>query len=266
MLRDLHVLVAKDRATTAMLLAHIAEVKERKLYAPAGQPHMHDLLREAQDLLAHTESGRQISNVLTRALELLVRHLKQRRFAEAKSPRRSARKPKSVRTIPAEVKRAVKTRDEGRCTFVNERGERCPARSRLEYDHKYPVAKGGETTVENLRLRCHTHNQLAAEKAFGVEFMNEKRDRAKRGSAKKKTAHAQCDASPELPSTPATQMPNEAALREQAYEVIPWLRAAIGASSRRAVSLVLTTRGLRPPGPPPSTAPPGRGAPRSMAS
>src|SRR5512144_2476222 len=41
LLRDLAALVAKDRLTTATLLAHIAEVDSRRLYAPAGYPSMH---------------------------------------------------------------------------------------------------------------------------------------------------------------------------------------------------------------------------------
>ena len=40
LLRDLATLVARDRATTAELLAHIAEVDERKLYLPAAYPSM----------------------------------------------------------------------------------------------------------------------------------------------------------------------------------------------------------------------------------
>jgi hypothetical protein len=39
-LRDLAALVAQDRATTAMLLAHIAEVDARKLYLSAAYPSM----------------------------------------------------------------------------------------------------------------------------------------------------------------------------------------------------------------------------------
>src|SRR5499426_199685 len=34
-------LVARDRATTAMLLAHIAEVDARQLFLPSGYPSMH---------------------------------------------------------------------------------------------------------------------------------------------------------------------------------------------------------------------------------
>ena len=41
LLRDLAALLARDRITTATLLAHIAEVDARKLYRPAGYPSMH---------------------------------------------------------------------------------------------------------------------------------------------------------------------------------------------------------------------------------
>ena len=41
LLRDLAVLVSQDRATTASLLAHIAEVDARRLYVPAAYPSMY---------------------------------------------------------------------------------------------------------------------------------------------------------------------------------------------------------------------------------
>jgi len=41
LLRQLTSLVHHDRASTAMLLAHLAEVDMRRLYAPAGYPSMH---------------------------------------------------------------------------------------------------------------------------------------------------------------------------------------------------------------------------------
>jgi len=40
LLRDLASLVARDRATTASLLAHLAEVDARRLYLPAAHPSM----------------------------------------------------------------------------------------------------------------------------------------------------------------------------------------------------------------------------------
>src|SRR5262249_30252730 len=41
LLRNLAALVARDRATTAEMLAHIAEVDSRKLYLPAAFPSMY---------------------------------------------------------------------------------------------------------------------------------------------------------------------------------------------------------------------------------
>ena len=40
LLRDLSALIARDRFTTALLLAYIAEVDTRKLYVAAGHPSM----------------------------------------------------------------------------------------------------------------------------------------------------------------------------------------------------------------------------------
>jgi hypothetical protein len=80
------------------------------------------------------------------------------------------------------VKRAVRERDKGCCTFVGGNGKRCGARTLLQFDHVEPVGRGGRSTVDNVRLRCAAHNQLAAERVFGAEFMERKRGSA-RGSA-----------------------------------------------------------------------------------
>ena len=76
------------------------------------------------------------------------------------------------------MKRAVCERDQKRCTFVSESGKRCEERGFLEYDHAEPVARGGKSTIENVRLLCRAHNQFEAERAFGAEFMERKRDEA----------------------------------------------------------------------------------------
>jgi hypothetical protein len=46
-------------------------------------------------------------------------------------------------------------------------------------DHVEPLARGGDATVANLRLRCRTHNQYEAERSFGSEFMHRKREEAR---------------------------------------------------------------------------------------
>ncbi len=40
-----------------------------------------------------------------------------------------------------------------------------------------PVARGGEATTDNLRLRCRAHNQYKAERTYGESFMRGKRER-----------------------------------------------------------------------------------------
>ena len=110
------------------------------------------------------------------ALKIAKADLEKRKYAATDRPRRP-RGCSSTRGIPAEVKRAVRERDGGQCAYVSETGRRCPARV-VEFDHIEPVARGGISTVENVRLLCRAHNQLAAEKAFGVEFMERKRAEA----------------------------------------------------------------------------------------
>ena len=79
--------------------------------------------------------------------------------------------PKQSRHIPQKVKDEVYLRDQGRCTFINSEGKRCEAQHHLEFDHLVPFAKGGQSTVDNLILKCRAHNFLAAREQFGTEFM-----------------------------------------------------------------------------------------------
>src|SRR5437867_1234517 len=77
------------------------------------------------------------------------------------------------RHIPAEVKRAVWIRDGGRCAFVSAGGRRCGERGFLEYHHVEPYAAGGEATVENISLRCKSHNGHEAELYFGPRDLSQ---------------------------------------------------------------------------------------------
>jgi 5-methylcytosine-specific restriction endonuclease McrA len=138
----------------------------------------HDLLRYAQSLLGHSVPSGDVEAVLQRALREMVERLEKQKFAAAVRPG-PQRGGTTTRYIPAEVQRAVWKRDHGRCTFVSETGKRCEERTRVEYDHVHPVARGGEATPDNLRLRCRTHNQHAAECTFGAEFMRGKRQQAR---------------------------------------------------------------------------------------
>jgi 5-methylcytosine-specific restriction endonuclease McrA len=112
---------------------------------------------------------------------LLVRTLEKRKFAVTERPRSTTIRPAGGGPgIPAEVKRAVYARDGGQCTFVTKTGKRCPARRTLEFDHIQPVARGGTSSIGNVRLLCRTHNQYMAEQVLGEKFMQAKREQAQR--------------------------------------------------------------------------------------
>jgi hypothetical protein len=82
------------------------------------------------------------------------------------------------RTIRTSIRNRVWVRDGGQCTFTHGNGERCKSKMMLELDHIVMFCRGGENTEENLTLRCRYHNQFAAEKNLGVEFMKKKREEA----------------------------------------------------------------------------------------
>ena len=151
----------------------------------------YEKLRHAQALLGHQIPPGEIAPVIERALEALIAQLEKRKFAATSRPR--PRRPHSSahpRYVPASVKRAVWQRDGGQCTFVSEGGRRCSERSALEFDHVDPVARGGEATIGGLRMRCRAHNQYAAERTFGSEFMSHKRQEAQRNRAAAARARA----------------------------------------------------------------------------
>jgi 5-methylcytosine-specific restriction endonuclease McrA len=136
----------------------------------------YDDLRHAQALLAHQVPSGDIAQIFERALKALIPQLEKQKFAATDSPRRGHGRPSTnPRDIPARVRRAVWKRDGGQCTFVSEDGHRCEARKPLEFDHIQEVARGGEATVDGIRLRCRAHNQYQAECTFGAEFMRHKR-------------------------------------------------------------------------------------------
>jgi 5-methylcytosine-specific restriction endonuclease McrA len=89
---------------------------------------------------------------------------------------------KRSRYVPVAQRRAVYGRDNGRCTYVDARGERCHEVRHLEVHHVKPFAQGGEHEVWNLTLRCPAHNGLAAEQDFGRQLIDARRDSARHES------------------------------------------------------------------------------------
>ncbi len=166
-----------DTSAIAVALAP-AGPSPRYLLQVSIEKKTREKLHYLQTLLSHTIPSGDVAQVLDRALDALIAQVEKRRFAATPRPQARVQKLRSAaatRLIPAAVRRAVWTRDQGRCTFLGETLQRCRSRSFLEFDHIEPVARGGLGTVENLRLRCRTHNQYEAERVFGAEFMAGKR-------------------------------------------------------------------------------------------
>ncbi|MGZ5280589.1 MAG: HNH endonuclease, partial [Pseudobdellovibrionaceae bacterium] len=68
--------------------------------------------------------------------------------------------------IPIAVKVRVRAQAQDRCEFVSTAaGRRCASKHFLETEHRIPIAKGGTSDIQNLRLFCRSHNALAAKVA-----------------------------------------------------------------------------------------------------
>jgi len=138
-------------------------------------------LDELKALLSHKVPTGDLGAVLREAVRCAIeKHGKRKGAVEPvrKAPRK-ARGPQhaspgraNARTaIPADVRRQVWKRDQGRCAWIGPDGRRCGSTWKLELHHLVEAALGGPSTVDNLALRCRGHNVLDAEATFGRAHM-----------------------------------------------------------------------------------------------
>jgi hypothetical protein len=203
--------------------------------------------RYAQDLIGHGLKSGDIAEMYDQAMKELIKKLERVRFGACERPRsRPARTKAGSRHIPTHVKRAVWQRDGGQCTFRSESGRRCEARRWIEFDHVKEFARGGEATVDGLRLRCRGHNQYTAEQTFGAGFMEQKREQARAAAAARKAereqraeARARAKAAKERARAEKVERAENARLRPHELEVLPYLRklGCRDAESREAAAL-----------------------------
>jgi HNH endonuclease len=148
-------------------------------------------LAAARDALSHTLPDADTEAVLEAALDLLLeKH--DRKKGLVKKPRTSPARPSArARHIPAEVKRAVWIRDGGKCQWPVASGGICGSTRQLELDHIVPVARGGLSTIDNLRVTCRIHNALAARQVFGEAWMD--RFRSQRSGNEALRSQQRCD-------------------------------------------------------------------------
>ena len=139
---------------------------------------LRDKFRRAQDLLRHRLPSGDMAAIFEKALDLLIEKVEKERFAVVRKPRTDAIEVAgcaSSRQVPAAIRRYVYDRDGGRCTFVDARGHRCKETGFLEFDHLDGFARTRWHDRERIVLKCRAHNQHAAEKMYGRQFMAEAR-------------------------------------------------------------------------------------------
>lgn len=192
-------------------------------------------LRLAKDLLRHSVPSGDEAVILDRALTALLDDIARQRCGATASPRASAGVSPGSRHVPAEVRRRVWLRDGARCAFVGTSGRRCSERSFLEFHHVKPFALGGEATVENVQLRCRSHNAYEARLYFAPADGNDGADLARE-------------------TTPAGAPPGEAvAAAGRSPVAVTGASHAARQSGAAAGSAVASTRS-RTSWPPPSSA------------
>jgi hypothetical protein len=130
-----------------------------------------DKLDAARKGQGHAQPRASAEKVIEAALDLLLAQQAKRRGV-VKRPQKNPRPAKNASHIPAAVRRKVWSRDDGKCTWPLDSGGICGSTLRLEIDHVVPRGRGGPSTVDNSRLTCTFHNQLAARQVYGDEWMD----------------------------------------------------------------------------------------------
>src|SRR5574341_2572332 len=154
------------RSTSEPLTASL-----HRLHATVSKEFMRKLAA-AKDALSHSHPGADEAAILEAGLDLILERAAKRKGLvkrprnEGKARRKALQSSEGARSpsgsesrhIPADVKRQVWLRDGGRCVWPTADGSVCGSTCRVQYDHIVPVARGGKSTVGNIRLACALHN------------------------------------------------------------------------------------------------------------
>lgn len=76
------------------------------------------------------------------------------------SPAATKNARKRDRIFKAQTRHELNLRDKRQCSYINERGERCPNRRYLQTHHHIRIADGGSNELENLTTLCSGHHKL----------------------------------------------------------------------------------------------------------
>jgi hypothetical protein len=166
-------------------------------------------LERLQALLRSRIPDGNLALVLEEAVTEALERREARRFGRTRRPRTDeAPKDDGSRYLSAALRRAVDGRDDRRCCFIDERGRRCPERHRLEYHHRNPFGRGGASTLDNICLMCHAHNQYLADLDYGRETMDRQRSNGRKRAARPDESQSDGGPAPTaLPGSRVTSLP-----------------------------------------------------------
>jgi 5-methylcytosine-specific restriction endonuclease McrA len=172
-----------ERSTAALDTA--AKLERRNVVQFTAREEFMAKVERARVLLSHQIPGATFEQLFEVALDELI----DRRDPDARQKRRqqhpSVGGTSSVkngkRYVPAAVRDDVFVRDGFRCTFVGPDGRRCTASVCLQVDHVNPVARGGASTRDNLRILCAAHNRLEADRLMGPRARRDTPTQSRRG-------------------------------------------------------------------------------------
>jgi hypothetical protein len=205
--------------------AQAPSAREKRTQADALSPGRHrfefiasselrEKLEHARALMLGSNPEADLGTVVERAIDLLLGELEKEYFGKnthtcehspAKTMGGGAENiDKTLAIGGAEhiaepIRREVAERDDYRCTFVSDDGVRCGSQSSLQFDHVIPIARNGETSVANVRLRCKAHDILAAKGVAGRKLVQEK---VARSRTKAPTTKDSIEVSPLPPRKP----------------------------------------------------------------
>lgn len=156
---------AEHRVSTELLTPSL-----QRLHITVSKQFL-DKLDAARKGQGHAQPGASAEKVIEAALDLLLAQQAKRR-ADVKQPRIHPR-PSKTNHVTAAVRRAVWSRDGGKCQWPVDSGGICGSTLRVEIDHVVPRGKGGPSTVENCRLACAMRNQLAGRQIYGDDWLGQ---------------------------------------------------------------------------------------------
>ena len=133
-----------------------------------------ELLKKLERIRA-LNSHKHANSSYAELLQFMADKLLERMDPELKPEQKRTPSPESgSRYVKVSVKRELWKRSGGRCEYVDpQTGRRCESSYKLQKDHLEAYAHGGSNKLENMRLVCAVHNQLAAIQIFGVRKMKE---------------------------------------------------------------------------------------------